>query len=135
MEGEQAAAASALGSRSGRGSRLSGFASTSRSSKCCGYVACGQESRARTKEVAVARFFIGFLAPGASIRLSITVTNVFNPSGDWGPRFAMAHPRNPGAELRSTVHGKALSPASGRFSYRVTTTNVGPLGTFADVDF
>jgi hypothetical protein len=83
----------------------------------------------------VARFFIGFLAPGASIRLSITVTNVFNGSGDWGPRFAMAHPRNPGAELRSTVHGKALSPASGRFSYLVTTTNVGPLGTFADVDF
>ena len=83
----------------------------------------------------MARFFIGFLAPGASVRLSITVTNVFNPTGDWGPRFAMAHPRNPGAELRSTVHGKTLSPASGRFSYLVTATNAGPLGTFADVDF
>jgi hypothetical protein len=83
----------------------------------------------------VARFFIGFLAPGATIRLGITVTNVFNPRGDWGARFAMAHPRNPGAELRSTVHGKILSPAAGTFTYLVTTTNVGPLGTFADVDF
>jgi len=91
--------------------------------------------RAQTKEVAVARLFIGFLAPGATVRLGITVTNVFNPSGDWGARFAMAHPRNPGAELRSTVHGKTLSPATGRFTYLVTATNVGPFGTFADVDF
>ena len=83
----------------------------------------------------MARFFIGFLAPGATVRASFTVSNPFNPSGDWGPRFAMAHPRNPGAELRSTVHGKVLSPATGRFAYLVTTTNVGPLGTFADVDF
>jgi hypothetical protein len=86
----------------------------------------------------VARFVIGFLAPVASIRAAITVTNPFNSSGDWGARFAMAHPRNPGAELRSTVHGKALSPASGRFRYLVTTTNLGPLGplgTIADLDF
>jgi hypothetical protein len=77
---------------------------------------------------------MGFLAPGAAVRVSITVTNVFNPSGDWGPRFAMAHPRNPGAELRSTVHGKSLA-ATGTFAYLVTVTNAGPFGTFADVDF
>jgi hypothetical protein len=82
----------------------------------------------------VARFFIGFLGPGASVRVSMTVTDVFNPRGDWGPRFAMAHPRNPGAELLSNVHGKVLSPASGRFAYLVTATNIGPVGTFADVD-
>jgi hypothetical protein len=84
----------------------------------------------------VARFLFGiFIAPGASIRFAITVTDVFHSSGDWGNLFPMAHPRNPGAELRSTVHGKALSPASGRFRYLVTATNFGPLGTLADVDF
>lgn len=84
----------------------------------------------------MARFFTGFfLASGASVRLGITVTSLFNPSGDWGARFAMAHPRNPGAQLLSTTHGKLLSPASGRFTYLFTTTNVGPLATFVDVDF
>ena len=29
-----------------------------------------------------------FLAPGASIRFSLTVTNIFNGSGDWGQRYA-----------------------------------------------
>jgi hypothetical protein len=83
----------------------------------------------------VARFFLGTLGPGASVRVGITVTNVFNPSGDWQSRFAMAHPRNPAAELRSTVHGKVLSPGTGTFRYFVTVTNVGPFATFADVDF
>jgi hypothetical protein len=83
----------------------------------------------------VARFFIGFLAPGASVRVSMTVTNLFNPSGDWGARFAMAHPRNPAGEMLSTAHGKVLNPATGSFAYRVTATNIGPLATFADVDF
>ena len=84
----------------------------------------------------MSRFFFGvFLAPGASIRFSLTVTNVFNGSGDWGQRFAMAHPRNPGAELLSGTYGKTLSPATGRFAYRMTATNIGPFATFADVDF
>jgi hypothetical protein len=87
------------------------------------------------KEVAVARIFFGrFIAPGAGVRFSLTVTNVFNPSGDWGPRFAMAHPRNPGAELLSTTHGKLLT-GSGTFAYRTTVTNIGPFATLADVDF
>ena len=82
----------------------------------------------------MARFFMGFSCSGRESRVSVTVTNIFNPSGDWGPRFAMAHPRNPGAELLSTAHGKVLSPATGRFTYLVTTTNVGPVATFADLD-
>ena len=62
----------------------------------------------------MSRFSFGvFLAPGASIRFSLTVTNIFNGSGDWGQRFAMAHPRNPGAELLSLTHGTILSPATG----------------------
>jgi hypothetical protein len=44
----------------------------------------------------MARFLFGILiAPGGSVRFGMTVTNIFNPSGDWGPRFAMGHPRNP----------------------------------------
>jgi len=83
----------------------------------------------------VARFFSGiFIGPGTSVRFSLTVTNIFNPSGDWGARFAMAHPRNPAGELLSTAHGKVLTGA-GTFAYRVTATNIGPLATLADVDF
>jgi hypothetical protein len=83
----------------------------------------------------VSRFSFGFvLAPGASVRVFLTVTNFFNGSGDWGARFAMAHPRNPGATLLSTAHGKVLNPG-GTFTYAVTTTNVGPFATLVDIDF
>lgn len=83
----------------------------------------------------MSRFSFGFfLAPGASVRVLLTVTNLFNGSGDWGNRFALAHPRNPGARLLSTTHGKTLN-ASGTFTYEVTTTNTGPLATFVDIDF
>ena len=83
----------------------------------------------------MARFFFGiFIAPGGSVRFGMTVTNIFNPSGDWGPRFAMGHPRNPAGELLSTAHGKVLNPA-GSFTYRTTVTNIGPLATLADLDF
>jgi hypothetical protein len=83
----------------------------------------------------VSRFSFGFfLAPGASVRVLLTVTNLFNGSGDWGNRFALAHPRNPGARLLSTTHGKVLN-TSGTFTYEVTTTNAGPLATFVDIDF
>lgn len=93
-----------------------------------------REEPPETKEVVVARIFAGIgLAPGAAVRFSLTVTNILNGSGDWGPRFAMAHPRSPGAELLSTAHGKILNP-NGTFSYRVTTTNIGPFATKADVD-
>ena len=83
----------------------------------------------------MARFFFGiFIAPGGSVRFGLTVTNIFNPSGDWGPRFAMGHPRNPAGELLSTAHGKVLSRA-GSFAYRTTVTNIGPLATLTDLDF
>ena len=83
----------------------------------------------------MSRFLFGFvLAPGASVRVFLSVTNFFNGSGDWGARFAMAHPRNPGATLLSTAHGKVLNPG-GTFTYAVTTTNVGPFATLVDIDF
>ena len=80
------------------------------------------------------RFFLGTLAPGASIRPDLFVTTVFNPSGDWGQVYALAHPRNPLAELVCDFHSKILFP-SGIFVYRVTVRNAGPLGTTADIDF
>ena len=46
----------------------------------------------------------------------------------------MAHPRNPGATVLSTAHGKVLNPG-GTFTYAVTTTNVGPFATLVDIDF
>jgi hypothetical protein len=83
----------------------------------------------------MSRFALGFvLAPGSSVRVRLTVTNLFNGSGDWGNRFALAHPRNPGALLLSTAHGKVLNPG-GTFTYVVTTTNAGPFATLVDIDF
>jgi hypothetical protein len=93
-----------------------------------------REEPRETKEVVVARIFAGIgLAPGAAVRFSLTLTTIFNGSGDWGSCFALAHPRNPGGELLSTAHGKILNP-NGTFSYRVTATNIGPFATKADVD-
>jgi hypothetical protein len=82
------------------------------------------------------RFLIGgFLAPGASTRFGLSVRNsAFNPSGDWGNIFAMAHPRNAGAELLSTSHSKLQSSTTGRFFYTITITNIGPAVTFWDFD-
>jgi len=81
------------------------------------------------------RFLFGiFIAPGGSVRFGMTVTNPFNPSGDWGPRFAMGHPRNPAGELLSTAQGNVLNP-TGSFTYRTSVTNIGPLATLADLDF
>jgi hypothetical protein len=83
----------------------------------------------------MSRFFFGiFLAPGASIRPTLTVTTPFNGSGDWGNAYMLAHPRNPGAELDHDFHAKVLSPATGRFGYLVTITNIGPAATFVDID-
>jgi hypothetical protein len=83
----------------------------------------------------VSRFTSTFvLAPGGSVTVRLTVTNFLNGSGDWGNRFALAHPRNPGALLLSTAHGKVLNPG-GTFTYVMTATNVGTFATFVDVDF
>jgi len=83
----------------------------------------------------VGRFFIGTFGVGASFRPTLIVTNsVFNPSGDWGATYMLAHPRNPIAELVCDFHGKVLT-ASGRFGYRVTITNTGPAATLVDLDF
>lgn len=80
------------------------------------------------------RFFIGALASGSSVRFGIIVTSPFNASGDWGAKYELAHPRNPGALLVSTSPGKVLT-TSGRFAYFITVFNSGPFATFFDVDF
>ena len=81
------------------------------------------------------RFFIGSLGPSATVKVSLTVSNVTNPGGDWASRYALANPRNPGAELVCDFHSKLLNPATGRFRYSITITNLGPFATFFDVDF
>jgi hypothetical protein len=81
------------------------------------------------------RFFMGFIGPFTSQKRTLTVTSPFNPVGDWGAAYALAHPRNPGAELVCDFHSKVLNPATGRFSYSITVRNIGPGATFFDIDF
>jgi hypothetical protein len=84
----------------------------------------------------MARFRLGiFLAPGASIRPTVTATSLFNGAGEWFNTYMLGHPRNPGAELVHDFHAKVLNPATGSFGYLVTIRNAGPLATFVDVDF
>ena len=81
------------------------------------------------------RFFMGFIAANTTQRRTLFVTTPFNPSGDWGAAYQLAHPQNPGAELVCDFHGKLLDPPSGVFFYRISVTNRGPAGTFFDIDF
>ena len=80
------------------------------------------------------RFFIGTFGAGTSFRPTLIVTNPFNPSGDWGAAYQLAHPRNPIAALTCDFHGKVLT-TSGRFGYAVTIANTGPAATLVDLDF
>jgi hypothetical protein len=83
----------------------------------------------------MARFFnFATLSPGFSFRPNLFVTSLFNPTGDWGAVYALAHPRNPNAELICDFHSKLLT-SSGIFVYRITIRNGGPLGTIVDIDF
>ena len=81
------------------------------------------------------RFFMGFIAAGTTQTRTLTVTNLWNPSGDWGATYMLAHPRNPGATLVCDFHSKLLNPATGAFDYSINVSNRGPAHTFVDIDF
>jgi hypothetical protein len=80
-------------------------------------------------------FFQGFIGPSTSQRRRLSVTTIWNPSGDWQQAYALAHPLNPGANLVCDFHSKLLNPATGTFDYFITVTNAGPAGTFFSIDF
>jgi hypothetical protein len=80
------------------------------------------------------RFPLGaFLAAGATVPISITSPSLFNPRGDWGAAYLLAHPLNPGATLVCDFHGKVMG-RGGVFTYLLTVTNRGPAATFFDID-
>jgi hypothetical protein len=83
----------------------------------------------------MARFFGGTIGPFSTIKFPFTVVASFTGRTDWGNTFALAHPGNPGAELVSNFHSKLLSPATGRFVYSVTISNISPVATFFFIDF
>jgi hypothetical protein len=87
------------------------------------------------RETVVARIFFGFIGPGVTLsNLPVSAPSFLNPSGDWGPMYLLAHPRNPGATVRCDFHGKVLG-FNGVFTYLVSVTNTSTtLGTFFDVD-
>jgi hypothetical protein len=92
-------------------------------------------SHAHGEEVEMGRFAIGFIGANTSQRRTLFVTNVWNPSGDWGAAYMLAHPFNPGADLVCDFHSKVFNPATGVFDYSVTVTNRGPASTFFAIDF
>ena len=81
------------------------------------------------------RFFQGFIGPFTSQRRRLSVTTIWNPAGDGGATYALAHPRNPGAELICDFHSKVFNPATGTFDYFITVENASAVGTFFDIDF
>jgi hypothetical protein len=84
----------------------------------------------------VPRLFAGSISPGATLRfIAEGATTPFNPQGDWGNLYPLAHPRSPNVELLSQVHGKVLTSATNRFGYSVSVRNIGFATTAFDIDF
>jgi hypothetical protein len=87
----------------------------------------------------VGRFTGGTLVPGAGLRLGFAVSTPFNPMGDWGQAYQLAHPRGPNAELICFFLAKELdpmfNPPAGRFFYNLSVFNAGTATTSFDVDF
>ncbi|HEX5201862.1 hypothetical protein ACFQS1_25470 [Paractinoplanes rhizophilus] len=81
------------------------------------------------------RYFVGTLAPGQTIRPALSFATPFNPAGDWGGSYVLAHPRTADAQLVCDFHGKMLDSTTGRYFYILSITNRGPLATEVDVDF
>jgi len=82
----------------------------------------------------MARIPMGFIGPGVTIRIPVSSPSLFNPSGDWGPMYMLANPRNPGATLVCDFHGKLLG-FNGVFTYLVSVTNTSTtFSTFFDLD-
>jgi hypothetical protein len=78
----------------------------------------------------------GSLSPGNSITFALKLnTTVFNPQGDWGAIYLLAHPQTPGVELRSDLQGKRQDPADLRWEYTVNVRNVGFSKTTFDLDW
>jgi hypothetical protein len=82
--------------------------------------------------------FIGWFTAGAQTRASISLTTVFNPEGDWGNAYQLAHPGSAvngfpyPTELICDFHAKRLRRLpSGDFlyDYRVTITVNASSGT------
>jgi hypothetical protein len=70
--------------------------------------------------------FIAFVLPGTSIRAFTGLTTLFNPEGDWGNAYQLAHP-GASVELICDFHAKRRRVISGevRYDYLVTIRNAG----------
>jgi len=83
--------------------------------------------------VDMGRFPQGTIGPFVTTRRDLFVTTIFNPAGDWGAAYMLAHPDNPDAELVCDFHTKLLT--GGVYHYRISVTNRGPFGTSFSIDF
>jgi hypothetical protein len=80
--------------------------------------------------------FIAFVLPGTSIRAFTALTTLFNPEGDWGNAYQLAHP-GASVELICDFHTKRRRVISGevRYDYLVTIRNAGSVITSVFVDW
>jgi hypothetical protein len=82
---------------------------------------------------------VGTLAPGGIFLGAAKLTTTpFNPEGDWGAIYFLAHPRSdsvPSTQLRTDLHGKDRDPADNRWEYFFRVRNVGSSTTSFDVDW
>jgi hypothetical protein len=83
------------------------------------------------------RVYIADLLPGASIRASTSLTTPFNPEGDWGNAYQLAH-QGASVELVCDFHTKrrrVLPSGDVRYDYLVTVRNAGSVVTSVFVDW
>jgi hypothetical protein len=82
------------------------------------------------------REYVANLLPGASIRFGTAFYTPFNPEGDWGNAYMLAHPRA-STELVCDFHAKRRRRTPDRFinDYIVTIRNAGSVVTPVDVDW
>jgi hypothetical protein len=80
--------------------------------------------------------FIAFVLPGTSLRATTGLTTLFNPEGDWGNAYQLAHP-GASVELICDFHTKRRRVISGevRYDYLVTIRNAGSVITSVFVDW
>jgi hypothetical protein len=83
------------------------------------------------------RIYIADLLPGGSTRPATWFTTPFNPEGDWGNAYQLAHP-GASVEVVCDFHAKRVLPlAAGgvRHDYLVTINNAGSVITSVFVDW
>jgi hypothetical protein len=80
--------------------------------------------------------YIADLLPGTSLRATTALTTLFNPEGDWGNAYQLAHP-GASVELICDFHTKRRRVISGevRYDYLVTIRNAGSVITSVFVDW